>query len=57
MNNDEFHQEKHYISKKYKCKFTSIKIEEHPTIGELCIYISGKWVGYIDNNFYEEMDE
>ena len=52
---DEFHNERIHIASLYNCPQHKIFIEEHQTVGEVCFYIDGQWIGYIDNDFYESM--
>ena len=52
---DEFYQEKIYIAKKFSCKLRDIVIDDNHPTNEVCIFVKGKWCGYIDNMFYSEM--
>lgn len=52
---DDFLQEKIYLAKKYNKKLSSIVIDENHPCGEICIFISNQWYGYIDEEFRLEM--
>lgn len=52
---DDFLQEKIFLAKKYNKKLSSIIIDEDHPCGEICIFISGDWYGYIDEEFRLEM--
>jgi hypothetical protein len=52
-----FNKEIDFLCKKYGVEFKDAEIDaEHPC-GEICIFIKGKWYGYIDWLFYLEMEQ
>lgn len=49
-------KEKNFIAKKQNCKVREIEIDDMHPSGEIIIYIKEKFIGYIDNEFYVEME-
>jgi hypothetical protein len=52
----DFYKEIKFLAKKYGVKESSIEIDVNHPCGEVCIFISGRWFGYIDKWFYDEME-
>lgn len=55
-----FPSEVSYLMKKHKVSRSAIRIDAHHPCGEDCIFIKKDgvefWGGYIDDQFYEEMN-
>jgi len=52
----DFHKEILWLCKKYSVKPSEVEIDAYHATGEVCIFINGKWYGYIDFEFYKMMD-
>ena len=53
--NDDFREEKNFISKLLGVKYNKIVIDENHPCGEDVIFINGNYNGYIDQRFYDYM--
>lgn len=53
-NIDPYLKEKIYLAKRYNVRQSLVLIKEHLVVGEVCIYINNKWIGYLDDFFYSE---
>ncbi len=51
-----YYKEACYIAKKYSVHLSKVYISTDNACGEICIFVEGKWKGYIDFWFYQEMD-
>lgn len=47
----EYRKEREFLSRKYGVKNSQISLDLHHPVGEVCIFIDGKWAGYIDEEF------
>lgn len=54
---DSFQRERTYLVEKYKCKRSEVRIVFNDAVQQDCIYVKGKWVGYADFDFDEEVEE
>lgn len=56
-NSDDFPEVVKYLMQKHQCVRRDIVIDSRHPCGEDVIFVRGKWEGYVDERFYEEMEE
>jgi hypothetical protein len=38
------------LAKEYKCSVHEVTVDYNVVLGEECVYIKGKWIGYLNND-------
>lgn len=51
-----YYKEACYIAKRHGVHISTLEIDTDHACGDICIFVDGKWKGYIDFWFYQEMD-
>lgn len=46
---DSFLELKHKVADEYSCRISDVRVYHHIFIGEWCVEVKGKWVGYVED--------